>query len=180
VNRLRCTPPTSHTNSACIPQMPGSVPSPARVSRWTSRTRSMFNPLEDAEQRRMRIIFCPKCRTPIENTSVTRWPFILCTILIVAQAFANREGTGYLQEKFSVRCPRFICNSTMTKATLAVRKFAEDLILNDTTARSYLAYVRSSRPWPHTKTQMPRSQGTLHTAKMNMDVHRAMSSRMLL
>jgi hypothetical protein len=58
----------------------------------------------------------------------------------MAQVLMTDEGTGYFQDKFTVKCGYPGCKSPpVTKITLAVRKLAEDLVRNDTTLRSYLA-----------------------------------------
>lgn len=105
-----------------LPEILGANPSPARMRSWTSKTKSSFDPLEDARQRMMKIILCPKCRVPIDAS------------------FVNNEGAGYFQDRFSVRCTSAGCNSPpITKDVLAVRKLAEDLVRNDMTACSHLA-----------------------------------------
>jgi hypothetical protein len=59
---------------------------------------------------------------------------------MLVPVFMTSEGTGYLQEKFTINCGNVGCRSPpITKITLAVRKLAEDLVRNDTTLRSYLA-----------------------------------------
>jgi hypothetical protein len=87
----------------------------------------------------------------------------------------NKEGSGYLQDKFSIRCGRYCCNTIgITKATLALRKFAEDLARDDTTLRSYLAWVFitiTTSLLVKDSTTFP--SGTLHTAKLDMDILRA-------
>ncbi|KAG5642977.1 hypothetical protein DXG03_001825 [Asterophora parasitica] len=86
-------------------------PTKARVDSWTTRTGKPFDPLEDARLHQARDIRCPKCWNLIEIP------------------YMNTEGTGYLQQAFSVRCPKPECKDVpnITKAVLGVRKIAEDL-----------------------------------------------------
>ena len=48
-------------------------------------------------------------------------------ILILLPDLINPNGTGYLQESFSFKCPNPHIFGTITKETLAVRKLASDL-----------------------------------------------------
>ena len=43
-------------------------------------------------------------------------------------AFINRNGTGYLQQDFAVKC--YNCGLVITKQTLGVAKFARDLVID--------------------------------------------------
>lgn len=61
--------------------------------------------------------------------------------LIFQLALMTVEGQGYLQQNFGIRCAQLSCRGqpTITKAVLAARKLAEDLVRGDGTARMYLA-----------------------------------------
>ncbi|KAF8076954.1 hypothetical protein FPV67DRAFT_440215 [Lyophyllum atratum] len=88
-----------------------SDPAKARLESWLSRTDTLFDPLEDAQRNTTREIRCPKCRSSIKIFHM------------------NTEGSGYLQQNFSVECPKASCKALpkITKTMLGMRKLAEDL-----------------------------------------------------
>ena len=45
-------------------------------------------------------------------------------------ALIDDEGTGYLQQDFTMKCPGTGCERMITKETLGVAKFARDLVLD--------------------------------------------------
>ena len=81
----------------------------------------------------------------------------------------TEKGTGYLQQGFSVPCQYDACQYDITKEKLAVFKLVEDIIRNDGTYRSYIAYVPcSTHPGvlanislllPGLKRDLPHSRG---------------------
>ncbi|KAF8886972.1 hypothetical protein BD779DRAFT_1673001 [Infundibulicybe gibba] len=95
-------------------------PTFAAIRQWIAMTSTPFDYLESAADLRTRTIYCPKCSGS------------------VSAALMNADGTGYLQEKFSMTCPH--CSfASITKESLAVRQICRDLISQDSCRRSSLA-----------------------------------------
>jgi hypothetical protein len=98
----------------------------------------------------------------------------LVTGLTLFQVLINSKGTGYFQEKFTLNCMFPRC-PPITKTTLAVRKLAEDLVRNDATLRSYLAYVFHVFALHfYCECHFHLLRGTLHVADNSSNVGRAM------
>ncbi|KAG6908089.1 hypothetical protein DXG01_006180 [Tephrocybe rancida] len=95
-------------------------PSHSRLQFWHSRAKGRsFDLMEDASRHRVKTIACPLCRKLHEI------PYI------------HVSGTGYFQNRFFVAC----CakSYSIVLGTLALRKFAEDLVREDEGARTYFA-----------------------------------------
>ncbi|KAJ7491083.1 hypothetical protein FB451DRAFT_1349431 [Mycena latifolia] len=90
-----------------------SEPSKQRVDNWVQMTVTPFDPFEAATQMVTREIACPKCRA------------------VVYAPYMTEAGTGYLQQGFMIQCSREECSFEITKETLALRKFANDLARQD-------------------------------------------------
>ncbi|KAF9459225.1 hypothetical protein BDZ94DRAFT_1055303 [Collybia nuda] len=108
--------------------------STTRVEAWTLKTGRVFDPLEDAIAQEYKIVLCPICRDSIQAPLMTN------------------DGQGYLQDNFVIRCPQPSCvnQAIISRAVLAARKLAEDLVRDDGTMRTYLA-------------------GTLHSSDSELD-----------
>ncbi|KAJ7684433.1 hypothetical protein DFH06DRAFT_1073106 [Mycena polygramma] len=112
-------------------------PSQQRVDNWTQITLTPFDPFTSARQIVTREIVCPKCRATTDAPYMTK------------------SSTGYLQQKFSMKCGRSQCAFQITRDTLALRKFTNDLA----------KYVRG-------KTASELLAGTVHTPVNPLDLAR--------
>ncbi|KAJ7700855.1 hypothetical protein B0H17DRAFT_925014 [Mycena rosella] len=88
-------------------------PSKQRVDNWVQMTVTPFDPFEAATQLVTREIACPKCRS------------------VIYAPYMTEAGTGYLQQGFMIQCISEKCSFEITKETLALRKFANDLARQD-------------------------------------------------
>ncbi|KAG6369623.1 hypothetical protein JVT61DRAFT_14192 [Boletus reticuloceps] len=98
-------------------------PSNTRMEAWQKQTGTPFNPFEatTAAESRLKELECPRCRT------------------MVYVPFANDNGTGFAEEKFSVTCPLPGCMLRITHDNLAVAKFVRDLAEGDETREHFVA-----------------------------------------
>ncbi|KAF7294634.1 hypothetical protein MIND_01000000 [Mycena indigotica] len=85
-----------------------------RLDHWLKATLTPYDPLEASSQMVTKEVACPRCRA------------------VVYAPYMTEEGTGYLQEGFSIACSRDNCTCEITRDTLALRKFANDLAKPDT------------------------------------------------
>ncbi|KAJ7119045.1 hypothetical protein C8R44DRAFT_625746 [Mycena epipterygia] len=107
---------------ARLGEMLASEPSEQRVNNWVQMTVTPFDPFEAATQLVTREIACPKCRA------------------VVYAPYMTEDGTGYLQQGFTIPCISEKCSFEITRDTLALRKLAHDLARVDTgNACDYLA-----------------------------------------
>ncbi|KAF8076953.1 hypothetical protein FPV67DRAFT_1473294 [Lyophyllum atratum] len=122
-----------------------SEPSSVRLASWCMRTLRAFDPFEDALLHPTKEIRCPKCRRAIEVE------------------YMNVLGTGYLQQRFFVRCPSSGCKNVpkITKTVLGLRKLAEDLVRQESGPRKYLA-------------------GTLRTPQKHLDFSNARVKKLVM
>jgi hypothetical protein len=72
-NHISCTPSCIRNTQHHLPHVQDCLseilllpPSPARIAKWTSKTNTAFDPLEDAVQRVFKKILCPKCHCSFE------------------------------------------------------------------------------------------------------------------
>ncbi|KAF9461936.1 hypothetical protein BDZ94DRAFT_769324 [Collybia nuda] len=86
-----------------------SRPSQVVVRSWIAKTETAYDPMQAIMT--TRTIRCPLCQEPIQVALMTD------------------EGTGYLQQEFVIRCPKYDCSHLkITKEVLALRKLTEDLV----------------------------------------------------
>ncbi|CAL1714258.1 unnamed protein product [Somion occarium] len=85
------------------------VPSAERISSWHKQTGTYFDPLQSASYMSHHDVECPYC-----------WKLITAPLI-------TEKDTGYLQTKFAISCPS--CRNHITKETLAISKFANDLVM---------------------------------------------------
>ncbi|KAF7323286.1 hypothetical protein HMN09_00109400 [Mycena chlorophos] len=84
-------------------------PSQERMDKWLKVTGTPFDPFDCATQLVTKELSCPKCRA------------------VLYAPFKTDEGTGYLQSNFATTCTRSDCSLRITRDTLALGKFAQDL-----------------------------------------------------
>ncbi|KAF8215340.1 hypothetical protein K438DRAFT_1749388 [Mycena galopus ATCC 62051] len=84
-------------------------PSQKRIDNWVKMTATPFDPFEFMRQIIARQIACPKCRA------------------VVYAPYLTKNGTGYLQQGFTMKCISPRCGFEITREGLALRKFARDL-----------------------------------------------------
>ncbi|KAF7353803.1 hypothetical protein MVEN_01065800 [Mycena venus] len=87
----------------------GAKPSQKRIDNWVQMTATPFDPFESATQMVTREIACPKCRA------------------VVYAPYMTEEGTGYLQQNFTMKCISQECGFEITRDGLALRKLVNDL-----------------------------------------------------
>ncbi|KAK7035892.1 hypothetical protein R3P38DRAFT_3484110 [Favolaschia claudopus] len=116
-------------------QMLSNLPSEKRANNWLEMTSTPFDYFESASQMTTRAVSCPKCQ------AVTYAPYL------------NRNGTGYLQQKFEIQCAKQSCGYAITREGLAVRKLVNDLSRTTRGVRDLIA-------------------GTLHTSTNVQDTTR--------
>ncbi|KAJ2921924.1 hypothetical protein H1R20_g15173, partial [Candolleomyces eurysporus] len=110
-----------------LPRLASLLDSPAaeaRVNAFYTRVGLPFDPIQSTSVSHSKTILCPRCRAKI----------------IVP--YMKSDGTGYLQSRFRVSCPRDSC-PVITKGTLCARKLAENLSRQGMAPDSYLPYVVS-------------------------------------
>ncbi|PCH42480.1 hypothetical protein WOLCODRAFT_120640 [Wolfiporia cocos MD-104 SS10] len=83
-------------------------PSHRLASFWLARTHTRFDPIEAAAETTHRTIKCSQC------------------LALVEVPYLTTAGNGYTQHSFSMLCPT--CNHAITKESLALTKFVNDLI----------------------------------------------------
>ncbi|EIN11322.1 hypothetical protein PUNSTDRAFT_50377 [Punctularia strigosozonata HHB-11173 SS5] len=103
-------------------------PSPERADFWLKRTGTPFDPLDACSALVDREVQCPKCGT------------------VVVIPYIDADGTGYAQQNFKVACRSKDCNFEITKETLAVQKFMNNLAidLQDAKQLGYEIYMAGS------------------------------------
>jgi hypothetical protein len=119
-------------------------PSVKRIQTWSDRKTTPFDPFDAMSELTHRTTTCPSCRNLVDCReslygvphNIIFYSFVHSFIL----AFYDESGKGYCQ-KFSMTCP--YCKFEITKETLAVLKFAQDVVKSSDTdeASAYLAYV---------------------------------------
>ena len=121
------------------------APTQARQDFWFSRTSLPFDPFKGMKSMTSRIIFCPKCNSPIH---VGKHLSFHCERGFPKLNFKSSElmtalGTGYFQQRFTTTCTKGTCTfGEVTKEKLAMRKLANDVSKKvEATASSHLAYV---------------------------------------
>ncbi|KAK6993013.1 hypothetical protein R3P38DRAFT_3079281 [Favolaschia claudopus] len=80
-----------------------------RINTWFDLTSTPFDCFESATQTSAREVACPKCRV------VNHVPYL------------TENGTGYLQQTFSVQCAEPSCRHEITGDGLGLRKLVNDL-----------------------------------------------------
>ncbi|KAJ7343339.1 hypothetical protein DFH08DRAFT_703050 [Mycena albidolilacea] len=85
------------------------TPSQARIDNWTQMTATPFDPFESATQTVTREIACPKCRA------------------VVYAPYMTEQGTGYLQQNFTIKCISQECDFEITRDSLGLRKLVNAL-----------------------------------------------------
>lgn len=103
-------------------------------TQWTDATRVPFDPIECTNILQFQPIVCPKC-------SQADFARELCLIFnvkvrgVISVAYlASEDGAevGYAQSEFKLLCSH--CDYTITKQSLAVAKFARDIVRDPSNA----------------------------------------------
>ncbi|KAH9483132.1 Glycine-rich domain-containing protein 1 [Psilocybe cubensis] len=93
------------------------APSKSRLDNWKYLTGLGFNLLDEMANMKTKSILCPMCNTALDVD------------------YINKEGTGYLQQKFSAVCVKDGCSfGEINKEKLALGKLARDLAMKTSDA----------------------------------------------
>jgi hypothetical protein len=96
---------------------------------WRASTRLPYDPFESCAVLKDNRFDCPSCGRPVIARELASSQ-VVCQRSSPHQAFLSDNGSGYAQSGFVINCNSSPCDFRITRETLAVAKFARDLVLD--------------------------------------------------